>query len=365
MGMLRALLALSVIFAHTGNFNLIGGRNAVQIFYLISGFLISYVVTERRNFSSKINFYVSRYLRLFPQYIVIALSTLAAYILIPSLGIEFFRSINSLAPIGAATVLLSNILLYGQDWLMFTHIDGGNLRFSSNFRDNPMPSYHALLLPQSWTLGIELSFYVIAPFILQKRYLIFILLILSFLVRAYVFQQGLGMVDPWSYRFFPAELLLFLAGALTHQYGLPLYRKIASNRLNLISTFFAIGAICLYPLFQAPEIVKTILLFGIILTALPAMFMFQHGRDWDGRLGELSYPMYINHILVILLVTWTGLIANKVAFTISVVLLSIGLSLIMIRWIGNPVDRWRRKFNTEVSKPETVPVGGKAITRVP
>ena len=48
MGMLRTLLALSVVLDHLGGGTtdwLVGGRLAVQLFYVISGFLISYVLT--------------------------------------------------------------------------------------------------------------------------------------------------------------------------------------------------------------------------------------------------------------------------------------------------------------------------------
>ena len=48
MGILRTLLALSVVLDHLGGGatnQLVGGRLAVQLFYVISGFLISYVLT--------------------------------------------------------------------------------------------------------------------------------------------------------------------------------------------------------------------------------------------------------------------------------------------------------------------------------
>ena len=44
MGILRTLLALSVVLDHLGGGatnQLVGGRLAVQLFYVISGFLIS------------------------------------------------------------------------------------------------------------------------------------------------------------------------------------------------------------------------------------------------------------------------------------------------------------------------------------
>ena len=48
MRTLRTFLALSVLLAHTGVRGLVGGRMAVQLFYTLSGFLISSVVFEAR-----------------------------------------------------------------------------------------------------------------------------------------------------------------------------------------------------------------------------------------------------------------------------------------------------------------------------
>jgi peptidoglycan/LPS O-acetylase OafA/YrhL len=49
MGTLRTLLAISVVFAHSFGFVFVGGRNAVQLFYMISGFLISFVIVEKKH----------------------------------------------------------------------------------------------------------------------------------------------------------------------------------------------------------------------------------------------------------------------------------------------------------------------------
>lgn len=72
MGILRTLFAISVVFAHSYGYVFVGGRNAVQLFYMISGFLISYVIVEKKVYSRVINFYVNRYLRLYPIYIAVA-----------------------------------------------------------------------------------------------------------------------------------------------------------------------------------------------------------------------------------------------------------------------------------------------------
>ena len=44
MGTLRFLLAITVLLSHTYGHIFTGGRLAVQMFYIISGFLISYIL---------------------------------------------------------------------------------------------------------------------------------------------------------------------------------------------------------------------------------------------------------------------------------------------------------------------------------
>ena len=83
MGMLRTLLALSVVLDHLGGGTtdwLVGGRLAVQLFYVISGFLISYVLTATDHYrGAPGRFYANRALRLYPVYLAVAALTLLAY----------------------------------------------------------------------------------------------------------------------------------------------------------------------------------------------------------------------------------------------------------------------------------------------
>lgn len=58
MGTLRTLFAMSVVYAHLGTTMFDGARNAVQLFYVISGFLISYILIERRPYPKATDFYV-------------------------------------------------------------------------------------------------------------------------------------------------------------------------------------------------------------------------------------------------------------------------------------------------------------------
>jgi len=209
VGILRFLLAITVVFAHSpwnGGMVFVGPRIAVQLFYITSGFLISYVLTERKDYINHWSFYKSRLLRLYPIYLTVAIITLLIFWF---LNPAFFALYGAI-PTSAATMLkFTNLTLFGQDWVMFTAVNQGDFHFSSNFKLSDFELWRGLLAPQAWSLGVELCFYTIAPFILHKQSAIIILLIISILIRVFLFSIGLASTDPWTYRFFPAELSFF------------------------------------------------------------------------------------------------------------------------------------------------------------
>ena len=91
MGLLRLLLALSVVLYHAG---LIGGYNianqiiAVNAFFVISGFYMSLVLSTKYNFPNSYSLFVSnRLLRIYPIYWLVLLMTFAFV-----LGKYFFMS---------------------------------------------------------------------------------------------------------------------------------------------------------------------------------------------------------------------------------------------------------------------------------
>ncbi|MCF8321913.1 MAG: acyltransferase family protein [Flavobacterium sp.] len=80
MGFLRFILAISVVLAHSSSiygFGLVGGKTAVQAFYIISGFYMTLILNEKyigNNNSYKL-FITNRFLRLYPIYWIILLLT--------------------------------------------------------------------------------------------------------------------------------------------------------------------------------------------------------------------------------------------------------------------------------------------------
>ena len=357
MGTLRTLFAIAVVFAHTYGFVLVGGKNAVQLFYMISGFLISYVLVERKTYSSIRSFYINRYLRLYPIYFLVALLSLLVFVFAAAIGkdVVFFQVYRD-APVAANILLvISNATIFFQDWVMFSAVEQKQLVFSADFFKSEVVLYPGLLVPQAWTLGVELAFYVIAPFVLARRRVLLLLLALSIALRVYLLYIGLGKSDPWTYRFFPAELALFLLGALAHQILLPIYRKTLPgggilDAFASLSTYILIAVTLVYWLIPVRETIKTIFLFSVFLLLMPLTFEFQSRRRWDKWIGDLSYPIYISHMLIIFIVSLVlgrfGSV-DKLLVSATVVVLTVGFSIVLNIFVGGPVESLRSRFRSK------------------
>lgn len=351
MGMLRTLLALSVVLDHLGGGatdRLVGGRLAVQLFYVISGFLISFVLTATDHYQGAPGrFYANRALRLYPVYLVVAALTLLAY---AGAGESPFWRIYDGLPLTATVYLaLSNLLILGQDWLMFFGIEHGALAFTGSFAHSDVPLYQGLLVPQAWTLGVELSFYLIAPFVLHSPRRLLLLLLASLALRVALVASGIGRSDPWTYRFFPTELALFLAGSLSHQVLLPRWQAWSARlrRLPELGTALLLLYALAHFSIALPPTVRDGLAVLLFAALMPLAFLFQARYRLDKAIGELSYPIYICHALVIVFFGWLldgTQLRQPMMFMTLVVAGSIGFAALLNVLVAEPVERLRRRL---------------------
>lgn len=142
---LRCIAVMSVIFYHAGLTFVPAGFLGVDIFFVISGYLITNILfadLEKDRFSI-IRFYERRIRRIVPALmLVIFLSIAAAYLLmIPDDLENFGQSV-------VATILFSNnILLF---------LTSGYFELSTEFK----PLMH------TWSLGVEEHYYIVVPIIM-------------------------------------------------------------------------------------------------------------------------------------------------------------------------------------------------------
>jgi peptidoglycan/LPS O-acetylase OafA/YrhL len=350
MGFIRLLLALSVALSHTPFGSMLaGGQEAVQTFYIISGFYIALVLHTVPAYSNPRNFYANRMLRLFPQYAAVALLTGIAFAIVRD---NYYRDLSGFAGIsfwGQLFLCLANLVIFFQDWIMFLGVRDGAMVFAgSDFGLSVPPLYHFLLLPQAWTLGVEMSFYLIAPFALRLRTVTLIVIVLvSIGVRVVAASIWGADKDPWTYRFFPFELALFLSGSISYRLLRFLERK-ESLRWSTCAVAFLILSIATatFRMTGIDIVLRDVLFYMLVAIALPFAFRFSCSSWIDRFLGDLSYPFYICHYLTLTVVLYICIrfgIDNRGGITPPLLGIAAGLvlSLVLHLLVQHPVERFR------------------------
>lgn len=356
MGIVRLLLALSVVAAHSteiAGFSLVGGRIAVQMFYIISGFYMSLILSEKYIGQGSYRiFIVNRFLRLYPVFWAVCIVALicAGVLLLLSNGeyagvlqpyLDYLRSGGAISLWSWAVLLGSNIFLFGQDAIMFLgmHTDSGNLFFVRNFLTTDPKVYHFLLIPQGWTIGVELLFYVIAPFIVRKNIrLILGIIAVSLCLRWYLYSLGLDH-DPWTHRLFPLELAFFLFGTVAYRVYTSVKEKVLSPFILPGSLLVVIVGIIVFPFISGQF--KELLYFGFFAALLPFMFMSTNQMKWDTAIGELSYPVYISHLFVQSILIFMPFYKGEIRGAL-LALSSIAFAVILNIVITKPIERLRK-----------------------
>lgn len=353
MGVIRIILALSVVIAHSSpifGFTFTGGQIAVQTFYIISGFYMAFILNEKyidKN-NSYLLFISNRFLRLFPIYWTVLLLTfllcILGYFLLNNgliLNGYFNHTINITS---WGYFVFCNLFILGQDLALFLGLDEtGSLFLTTNFRNTSPRIHHFLFVPQAWTIGIEIMFYLIAPFIVRRKAkFLFVILSASICIRLLIYNIGLNH-DPWTYRFFLNELVFFIIGI----YSYNLYKKIKYKEINKQSSSLIWILLVLITLFYQylpnPYNIKKILYFFSVFFSVPFIFILFKNNLWDRWLGELSYPIYITHIFFIKIINTFFNLASTHIYSILVIVSSILFSILLINFISKPIEKFRHK----------------------
>ncbi|MGB4812498.1 MAG: acyltransferase [Methylophilaceae bacterium] len=369
MGFLRFFLAFSVVNVHANllGFNLMYADVAVQSFYVISGFYMAMVLNEKYNRPgvTYTDFLLSRFFRIIPAYILVVFLTVSAAavawfgfgVTIPPLQ-HWQVLFNKLSLTTIISVIFIQFSLVGTELIhYFTLNASGGLTFTAHFSQEPIKLWRLLTVPQAWTLALEFYFYLLAPFIVRRSVgFIFGLIVTSFLVRLILALQFDVRFDPWSYRFFPSELLFFLAGSLTYRLSSPKILAISRFNIRLIT------GICFILIMAAGVIARyghvghfysvSPLFIGLLFLWLPKLFLLTKNKKIDRYIGELSYPLYISHVLVIWLAELV-FVKGSLQHRIIVGLGSILLSILIYELLERRVDDFRhRLFVTKEKKIE-------------
>ncbi len=324
---LRALAITAVVLFHAGGSAFPGGYVGVDIFFVISGFLITSIIVkaQSQNAFSFTTFYARRARRILPASIaMLAVVTAVCFvIMLPPDLVQYGKILNF------TTLFAANF--------KFTEIG----YFDAVFHDNP--------LLHMWSLAVEEQFYFIWPALLwvmalsgparYRRVLVFGLAIIS-LVLSVIFVQ----VWPRTAFFhLPSRGWELLAGAiLALGYVPPVRSQRVAEWLSVLGLALVAAPIFLYTettpfpgLAAIPPVIGCCLLIhantgfatrvGRVLSLPPVVFV-----------GLISYSLYLWHWPVIALPKYVLMRSLTPMETTLAVAVSILLAVLSWRYVERP-----------------------------
>lgn len=333
---LRAVAVLAVVVYHLNAAWLPGGFTGVDIFFVISGFVVSASVDRLDRvgaLASQLRFYARRLRRIAPALIACLLVTcIASAMFIPEVWLsDTSRETGRMAFFGLSNWVLAKT---------------GNDYFSPKVEFNPFT--------HTWSLGVEEQFYLVFPFLFlawtrggRGRWLslgLFAAALVASLAHARVLSQ-VGGREVEAFYLTTSRFWQLAAGVLLYQ-GMTLMRPATQASRNMepvaaqpgawrslgvaASALFVVAGLLLARPGHSPwpdallTVLGTLGLLGLL-----------HGRPdgWLGRalslkpvvgIGLISYSLYLWHWPVFVLFRWTvgleSMATRAAAFTVAMLL---------------------------------------------
>lgn len=343
MGSIRLFLAIAVLMSHADvcPVNIVPGHVAVQTFFIISGFYMALILNKKYSERPVLLYYSNRLLRLFPTYLIVLCMSFVA-LWVSDVGIftriDKFKATFTQNAVFTVSYAWTNMAVLGQEILFLLGIDPESHSFY--FAPGGMASvkaWHQTLVPQAWSLSMEFYFYLIAPFILRRNiYWLSFFFILSLALRLSILSAG-AEYELLARRCFPAELWLFLIGAFSYS----LFTRIRDCKsrycLGLTSWTALLVVLICYNRIEK-DYALTMLAFTAFIT-IPFVFNLTKDAKVDRFLGNLSYPIYMVHFLIIAL-----LHEYMEEYSLSfLLLLVLSASIILYCVVEAPINGWRQR----------------------
>tara|TARA_B100001057_G_scaffold189689_1_gene190459 strand:+ start:305 stop:2320 length:2016 start_codon:yes stop_codon:yes gene_type:complete len=340
---LRAVAIFGVIIYHaklyfTSEPFLKGGFLGVDLFFVISGYLMTSIIYEQskdNNFSFK-KFLFKRIRRILPAILFICIISLPLiyFLIMPKDLMEQIKSI------------VSSIFFFSN--------------FFYSFISQEYAAETSLLKPfiHTWSLSVEMQFYVILPLIILlviKKNLnllktFFILIIILFLCSLFsnIFFQDLNFYNSIS------RLWEFLFGGLVYLIQKKNF-KINQNNLFInsviILSFFTI--IFYFIIFDTDLFFKTWLLIPFIFCSGILIFFKENNLmnklfniNLISYIGKISYSLYLTHFPIFAFSRITDFTKGNFEKKIFLGILIIFVSIILYKFIETPF-RNKKKINTK------------------
>lgn len=345
MGVLRLLFALSVLVYHArepqGLF-LFNQQAAILSFFIISGFYMALILDGK--YQSKFSFYISRALRIFPLYwIALSLTIILGYIKLQlHLGSDetaithYFQYSTYLSGFSAMIEFINFIL---RNFTLLVTKDFFSIQ------NNLAPGY--LIVNPAWTLQIELIFYLLVPFltIIKKNFLLYVFLYVIFFYG--IAEPFLLIPQQTLIHSFLNYFLFFLLGMCSYRYVYKHLKKPKIKKLPILVFIFFLGFISFYQVLPGKILDKSLLMslayYVAFALSIPYIFSLTKKSVIDRFIGELSYPVYITHMIFVKILFSLHIPSIPYLNSLIIAIPTLIFSILLVMFIQNPIDRIRHK----------------------
>jgi peptidoglycan/LPS O-acetylase OafA/YrhL len=346
---LRALAVIAVIINHFSKDVLPSGYLGVDIFFVISGFVITSLLSNTPQMPLGqfiLEFYERRIKRLFPALLLCVLVTciVSMMFIAPDSGLFFGPSWHTGL---AALVGLSNMYLLSISFDYF----GGSAEL------NPYT--------QTWSLGVEEQFYLFYPilFWLASRFAS---------IRNRALLVGIGVLIPMSLFLFiglneknqamafylmPTRFWELGIGCIAFLLANAKLRNTQSSLLSTLTFFSMIASTLFLSSFPVVAVILVVLFTGIFLATVSTYSSVYRGLTLRPLMyvGLISYPLYLWHWSVLSISRWTiGIDWWTVPLQLA---LMFGLAAATNTWLELPL----KELQWSKSKRMTVAYGLAAV----
>ncbi len=295
INLLRGIAILSVVFYHFTATLLPGGFAGVDVFFVISGFLMTKIIATglERNSFNLIQFYAARCKRIIPA--------LLAMCLIVAATTFFWLPTNEYQKLG--------------NYIGYAALFISNLKLNKESGDYFAPDSHENWFLHTWSLSVEWQFYLVLPFIMMGLYplrkklntglCLAIFTVASFIVSVTHTSNAAAT----SFYLMPYRAWEMLCGGLVwyaaQRFVMPLMLRpvaaIAGYALILLSLFFITaehawpGPLTLLPVAGAMLVIYS--------DYQPLVSLFDRNFRWAGL---SSYSVYLWHWPVAVILLYCG-----------------------------------------------------------
>jgi len=327
---LRAVAVLSVVVYHALPRWLGGGFVGVDIFFVISGYLISTIIfggLERGDFSF-VDFYRRRIKRIFP----------------------------SLLSVLAAALIFGWFALLSDEYAMLGKATAAGAAFVANFlfrQDSVYFAGAAIMKPllHLWSLGVEEQFYIVWPLLVWALWKArFNFLVFTLLIAAISFIENVSIVgpDPVGAFFLPHTRFWELMAGSALAYVALHSRNAGGSKTKTLANLQSVAGLGLivfavaytvtdnFPGWWAlPPVAGAMLLIGAGPEALVNRWVLSNRvMVW---FGLISFPLYLWHWPLLSLQRIVGAYAPPPADRLRMVALAIALAWLTYRFIERPI----------------------------